>query len=322
MSLKRPRQPEPQKEPQGKKLCTGEKEEKKAPPTYLANKYPHTRDKYITFDEEPHIYDVDHSQTGKEFSSKNIISITTFIKEGRFSKFEADIVIRQNYDKWQRDPHNKYYGKSKDEIKKMWDMANKLGTIMHRTIEYWYNLMPPTTPHTVEFTQFLECAKVLKGQGWEAFRTEWMLWTPQEFSLAGAIDFLMRQSGSKAITFDETTGIRTLHLRMIDFKRTVRIMRSNRFRKGTGLCEELDDCNFIHYSLQLNFYKYIIEMFYRNIMVDNVLCHRIQIDDMFLLCMHPTERTSYELIEVSNSFRPLVIKLLEERRLSLVKSTL
>ena len=51
---------------------------------------------------------------------------------------------------------------------------------------------------------------------------------------------------------------------LVDWKTNKRIDK-NSFRNKKGIMESskhLDDCNFNHYSLQLTFYRYILERYY------------------------------------------------------------
>ena len=78
---------------------------------FLARKNPHPRDSHITFDEGPHIYTVD--------GDDSFMSVTTW-NHSHFEHFDADKIIT-NMMKSKNWKKNKYYGKTRDEIKKMWD---------------------------------------------------------------------------------------------------------------------------------------------------------------------------------------------------------
>ena len=100
---------------------------------YLAQTNPHPRDLRIHFDEGPHIYTID----GKS----DYTSVTTW-NHSHFQQFDADAIITKmmTSPKWSQ---NKYFGKTPDEIKEMWeanrDQAAKAGTEMHYDIECFYN---------------------------------------------------------------------------------------------------------------------------------------------------------------------------------------
>ena len=107
------------------------------PPTFLAKLNPHERDSRIVFDEGPHIYYIDGS-------SHEYVSVTTF-NHHNFEHFDADKIIKNmmTSKKWHL---SKYYGKTVDEIKAMWDKnrdeAADAGTKMHYDIECHYNECP------------------------------------------------------------------------------------------------------------------------------------------------------------------------------------
>ena len=88
------------------------------------------------------------------------------------------------------------------------------------------------------------------------------------------------------IIYDEDNGISGTidlilandrgELVLLDWKRSKEIKRTNRFQKAFDPISHLDDCNFNHYSLQLNFYRHIIETKYLRIVLA-----------MFIVVFHP-----------------------------------
>lgn len=227
----------------------------------------HPRDKEIFFDEKPHIYYIH----GKPANT----SVTSLVHH-YFPKFDSDAIIDKMMASqwWGR---NKYYGKSKDEIKQEWKQSGEdactHGTYMHKTIEDYYNGWPLSHPDTPEFNMFLSFAQDHKNIV-EAYRTEWEVYI-EDFDLAGSIDMVFRNID------DDTYSI-------YDWKRTKEIKFSNKYSKGFGPMAEYDDCNYVHYSLQLNIYKYILEKKYD-----------MKIRDMFLVCMYP-KYDNYKKVEVLN----------------------
>ena len=103
----------------------------------LSTRHSHPRDKNLHFDEPTHKYtiltDPDSSYT----------SVTTW-NHSHFSHFDADAVIdKMMKGKNWNDPTYKYYGMTREEIKKMWDKkrdeSSGSGTKMHNDIEKYYN---------------------------------------------------------------------------------------------------------------------------------------------------------------------------------------
>ena len=146
------------------------------PPTYLANKNPHPRDKNILFDEGPHIYTIK--------GDSDYMSVTTW-NHSHFAHFEPDKIIDKMMasKNW---PQSKYYGKTRKEIKKMWSdngkQASEAGTKMHYDIECFYNNMEVKNDST-EYNYFLRFHK--QHTELEPYRTEWMIYD-KELKLAGS----------------------------------------------------------------------------------------------------------------------------------------
>ena len=244
-------------------------------PTFLRDKNLHELDTHITFDEGPHIYTID--------GDSSFTSVTTW-NHSHFYPFNADLIIDRmmNSKNW---PSSKYFGMSKEEIKKQWDdkrdQAAAAGTKMHYDIECFYNNMDIQND-SIEYGYFKEFYDQYKHL--EAYRTEWMIYD-KELQLAGSIDMIfMNQDGD---------------LEIYDWKRCREIKKSNSWSKAKTPCiSHLEDCNFWHYSLQLNTYKAIIEKNYGKKVVN-----------MCLVCMHPENENKsflrFEVPDLSKEIRDL-----------------
>lgn len=239
-----------------------------APTLLLERTNKHERDDSIVFDEEPHIYYVEDNAVST--------SVTTLVHH-YFGKFNADLIISRMMrgKNWMS---SKYYGMTADEIKKQWsDAGNEAthhGTIMHKAIECFYNdesAEAPEHTETIEYKQFEDFHKDHQDS-LKAYRTEWVVYD-KDVDLAGSIDMIFEN------TEDGTLSI-------YDWKRSKEIKTTNSYSKGIGVMSHLPDCNYVHYSLQLNIYKYMLETKYNK-----------TIRDMFLVVMHPTYK-SYMKFEV------------------------
>jgi ATP-dependent exoDNAse (exonuclease V) beta subunit len=226
------------------------------PPTYLANLYPHERDSHITFDEGPHIYTID--------GDSDFMSVTTW-NHSHFGHFDADKIIEKmmKSHKWTQ---SKYYGMSRKEIKDLWAKngkeASEAGTKMHYDIECFYNDLDVEIEEDCVEWDYFELFENTIGRDMRPYRTEWMVWD-KELKFAGSIDMV----------FENPDGT----LQIYDWKRCKEIKKNNRWQSATTACiSHLPDCNFWHYSLQLNTYKYMLEKNYGK-----------KVTKMYLVCLHP-----------------------------------
>jgi hypothetical protein len=236
--------------------------------SHLKDAHAHPRDNRIRFDELPHKYYIDGCTDG-------YTSCTTFIHTF-FSHFDADSIIR-NMVRSKNWKASKYYGQTPDEIKALWeterDSASASGTNMHKNIELAYN----GVPCNADFVDTCECRYFLQfkkdNPHLVPYRTEWEIFD-EEYKIAGSIDMVF---------FNELTQAYDIY----DWKRSKEIKRTSfGGKKGLYPLEEHDDCNFVHYSLQLNLYKNILERLYG-----------LVVQDLCLVVIHPNQST-YNRIHV------------------------
>ena len=227
----------------------------------------HERDNEITFYEPTHTYTI-------KGSSKGIISGTGFL-HAFFHHFDAKAVIKQMMSKanW---PQNKWYKKgiTIDELANQWTESGKdasgKGTALHLAIEQFLNgsaeLIPQEVLDSIEWSYFLKFWKKY-GDDLEPYRTEWEVWSEQHL-LCGSIDMVFkRKSDGKFLIYD--------------WKRSKEIkMKSFGKQKGLAPLDHLDDCNYWHYTLQLNVYRWILETFYG-----------LEVADLYLVVLHPDNDT-------------------------------
>lgn len=227
----------------------------------LATKNKHERDDSIRFYEREHIYEVEGVTTG-------YTSVTTMI-HSLFPQFDADRVIRNMRARNPTLSNTIYFGMTDDEIRRQWrnngNASASSGTNMHLGIEMFMNNAEQNIDHSVlESTEWSYFQNFWRdfGHDYEPYRTEWYVWS-KEAKLAGSIDCVMkRKSDGKYIIYD--------------WKRTKEIKMDNQFEGGFEPVEHLPNCNYWHYTIQLNIYKWILERYYN-----------ISIDEMYLLILHP-----------------------------------
>ena len=164
---------------------------------------------------------------------------------------------------------------SPTDIERQWEVNRQTaaheGTFMHWMFEAWINRVP-VPEDTDEMRLFLPVMRSLKGL--VAYRTEWMIFGEPE-CLAGSIDFAAKRDDGGMVLFDwkRTRSLRTKY--------------QNRFQKMHGPLSHLDDCAGMHYRLQLNCYKYMIEAYYNE-----------RVTSMYVVCTHPDNGSSAFIDEV------------------------
>ena len=238
------------------------------PPTYLAKKHKHPRDKRIVFDEGPHVYYID--------GDDSFTSCTTW-NHSHFPHFNADKIIKNmmRSKKW---PHSTYFGMTPDAIKALWSengrLASEAGTKMHYDIECFYNDEEVEVEEDCIEWQYFENFEKEVGQHLKPYRTEWTIFD-EEMKIAGSIDMI----------YEKPNG----HLLIYDWKRCKEIKKSNYFESANRECiSHLPNSNYWHYALQLNTYKAILERKYKK-----------KVDGLFLVCLHPNNfNKNYQRIEV------------------------
>ena len=224
----------------------------------------HERDENIRFVEKTHTYFINGSSDG-------YISSTTLVHT-LFPKFDADLVISKMMKSrnWSRSP---YHGMSPEHIKKKWDdnrdFAARSGTLMHENLEKFYN-KEEYESDSKEFDLFQEYVK--DHENLVPFRTEWVIY--DEISkVSGSIDMVYKDPNKEGCYI------------IADWKRSKEIKMDNRWASGNSpFTRHLDDCNYVHYSLQLSIYKYMLEKRYG-----------VTITECFIVVLHPNQKTYNKL---------------------------
>ena len=238
--------------------------------TILSIQNKHDLDSRIRFQEKGHKYWIDGDST-------NVVSVTTYIKSF-FEEFDTDKVVNGILKKYEysNDPNYKYYKMEPENIKDMWeknrDESSGKGTNLHKDIEDFYNNLCPEND-SVEFKYFLNFYED-HNEKYEIYRTEFLVFS-EILKITGSIDALFQN------VEDGTFSI-------FDWKRSKEIkMESYMDKRGKYPMNKVLDCNYYHYSLQLNLYKIILERFYN-----------IPIKELFLVILHPNQ-SNYQKISVN-----------------------
>lgn len=241
----------------------------------LARENHHPFDDRITFDEPTHIYTID--------GDSSYTSVTTFLHHqfppfhpgpvaanllapfytnGRPNKnayrakaienirsvesslTDEEVIIALN------DTTTEHYKREHQAIMDTWSATSTAGTKIHSDIEYFYN-GEPRPNDSIEYEYFERFRLDFETQfpQYRPYRTEWTVFY-KELKIAGSIDMVYEN------TEDGT-------LMIYDWKR-VKDIKYEAYKDecGLGVCSDLPNTNFWHYSLQLNTYKAILESQY------------------------------------------------------------
>ena len=237
-------------------------------PTYepetLALKTPHPKDPTIQFEEASHVYRCQFEEN--EAFEENCIVSTSGIVHANFPHFDADTIIQ----KMQRSRNwtsSKYYGMSTHEIKALWTengrVASERGTLLHFLLECHnngFNLAESIYSDLPDIKAYFKWRKRhFESENLVPFRTEMRMRTGRDLRITGTADLLAIKDNHPPPS--ETDGMLTLH--MIDWKFSKGIQKENKYENGKGPCKHMPNCNYSHYLLQQNLYKWLLETYYQ-----------------------------------------------------------
>lgn len=204
------------------------------------------------------------------------ISVTTLIKKW-FNTFNEDETIFR----LMNSENPEYKDKTANQIKNEWKKMRDEGCLLHKQIEDFFLLEKSPVKLSIEFGYFLNFLN--KHSNLKFYRSE-MCICSRDHKVAGTIDCLFKDEEDRFY--------------LIDWKRSKEI-RPWSSEKGFGPFSNLNDCNYIHYTLQLNLYRYILETNY------NISIYR-----MWLVNLHPRnsnyKRYSIEKYDIESIYSQLV----------------
>jgi ATP-dependent exoDNAse (exonuclease V) beta subunit len=179
---------------------------------------------------------------------------------------------------------------TRTQIKAQWDdnrdAAASAGTIMHANIENFYN----DQEHHEDTKEWgLFCSFRKDHSSLVPYRSEMIVFA-EDLKVAGSVDMIYKDP-------DDPEGFI-----VADWKRAKEIKFENKWQQGTHeATKDLEDTNFIHYSLQIGIYKYILQNYYN-----------MKINGGFLVVLHPRQE-NYLRIDVKD-LDDRVALIMEERR--------
>lgn len=234
-------------------------------PDSLSLTTPHIKDTSIQFEEEAHVYRCQF-EIDAPFEDNNILS-TSGIVHKHFPHFNADNVIHKMMKSrnWYR---SKYHGMTAREIKTMWNdngrIASERGTLLHFLLECHnngYDLKQSIYANLPDIKAYFKWREIyFDAKNLIPFRTEMRMRTGRDLRVTGTADLLAIKNDHPPPS--DTDGVLTLH--MIDWKFSKGIQKDNKYENGSGPCTTLPNCNYSHYLLQQNLYKWLLETYYND----------------------------------------------------------
>lgn len=193
----------------------------------------HPKGETITFEDEDHSY--------KDSSGQVYKSVTTFIHDF-FPPFDTETISAKYASK-----HNM----SQDEVKKQWEMnrdqAAAYGTRVHAFAEAKLKGLPQAEPldkrDKLAFSAVSDYIDNELLKNYTILEMEKIIFSPS-LGLAGTVDLLVKDKQGR--------------LNILDWKTNKEIKYTNSFQSGNPPVSHLQDCNYNHYCLQLNLYKYLL----------------------------------------------------------------
>ena len=153
----------------------------------------------------------------------------------------------------------KYMHLQAEDLIAKWDAARDYGTKIHKEIEDY--LKESKYPEEVKSVYAVEWLKKYQLKSDVDIFSEIKVYST-ELNIAGSIDILAHDK--KADTYE-----------VIDWKTSKNIeTKSFKNKMGTHpVTSNLQDCKFVHYSLQLSFYRYLLEQYYGLTINNQLIAH-------------------------------------------------
>lgn len=199
------------------------------------------------------------------------LSVTTLIKQ-YFEEFDKPAVAEKmiaNPNFYTDKKYARYWplvkGLSTEDaiaaIVKSWSESTAAdeGTAMHNTIDEFYSNNTPVAD-TPELQLWKRYHNDKIAEGYVLFKSEMFVYD-EEYSVGGSADMLW----TRPEWLDQTP----IKVVLADWKRTKQMeLRSfynpklRQRKMGLELCANIEDCNYQHYNIQLNIYRYLLEKHY------------------------------------------------------------
>ena len=223
----------------------------------LAQRHPMPRESLITFDEADHVY---------TFRGERVPRSVTGLLHAYSQDFNPTLALALMKPEKREELAACGAGSTDDEILAHWQFNGEVqrarGQLLHFQAEQVLNGRQVEEPHSPELMQArLVIDDFILARGLRPFRTEVCL-HHKGLRVAGQADLLCLDGDDRMV--------------VCDWKRSREIRMENPFRSLKEPLENLPDCNYWTYALQLNLYAYILEDQYG-----------YEVSSMFLFVVHP-----------------------------------
>jgi len=153
----------------------------------------------------------------------------------------------------------KYMGMNSSDLIANWDAARDYGTKVHNEIELFFN--KDIKPEEIESFAAIEWLKKYEKNPEIKIYPEVIVYS-KELKIAGSIDILIHNQSNN-------------YYEIIDWKTSKSIDKSSFGGKmGThSITNHLMDCKYVHYSIQLSFYRYLLEKYYGLKIQNQLIAH-------------------------------------------------
>ena len=202
-------------------------------------------------DNDIHLFEDEHKYQLRSNPSITFNSVTELISK-YFEPFNKDSVASKLIN-----THPKYFGMTKVELIKQWDERRDQGSKIHKEIEDFIKSGKVATEQkSLDAIDWLERNSLEKE-----LQSEAIIFS-KELKIAGSIDVLIHDKKNNSYV-------------ILDWKTSKSIPKTS-FNGKMGIhpaTRHLMDCKFIHYSMQLSFYRYILEMYYGLLISDQLIAH-------------------------------------------------
>ena len=186
----------------------------------------------ILFTAEDHVY---KSKSNPEI---DFTSVTQFVKKF-FSEFDSQKISKKLVSS-----HPVYQHMTQEELLAKWEKSSEMGRIIHKEIEDYIN----TGKEGIEEKSKKAINYLKKNINQKLELYPEVIVHSKKLKIAGTIDLIIYNKEN-----DEYN--------LVDWK-TNKAIKRKAFKNKKGIkksTRELDDCQYIHYSLQLSLYKFLLE---------------------------------------------------------------